>query len=136
MGIGQTTTPLRKPQTAAPRRRRQPARSPRARRGAEVAHGGDRPERGRVGVGGVDADGVAPPGRERRLADRAVLGVLQGEEDEDDGDGDARVEAGGQDVCGAQSVAVSDGYTVHNRADRDEGTHSCTSSTRRSGGGG
>jgi hypothetical protein len=47
---------------------------------------------------GVGRDGVAPPGRERVRADRAVLRVLQHEEDEHARDGDARVERGGQDV--------------------------------------
>ena len=52
----------------------------------------------RVGVGGVDADGVTPPCGERRRADRAVLGVLEREEDKDDRDRDTCVQTGGQDV--------------------------------------
>ena len=49
---------------------------------------GNRPEGGAVRVGGVKADGVAPPGHKVRRADRAILGVLEGEEDEDDRHGE------------------------------------------------
>jgi hypothetical protein len=51
-----------------------------------------------VPVGGVGEDGVAPPGRECRRADLAVLGELKHEEDEDCRDREARVESGGEDV--------------------------------------
>jgi len=43
-------------------------------------------------------DGVAPPGQNRVLADRTVLGVLQSKEDEEDTDGITGVQSSRQDI--------------------------------------
>lgn len=47
------------------------------------------PQRGLGRVGSVAGHGVTPPGLDRRGADHAVLWVLETEEDDDGGDGDA-----------------------------------------------
>ena len=75
-------------------------------------------------------DGVAPPGLDAVETDRAVLGELQAEEDDDRRDGEARVEAGGQDVC-LRSFGLE-----KNDVSNKRGTDSCTLSTRRSCGDG
>jgi len=46
----------------------------------------------------IGIDSVAPPIQNRALADRAVLGVLQSKEDEDETDGITSVQAGGQNI--------------------------------------
>ena len=76
-------------------RRQRRARSPLRRPEAGVRDG---PERSTVRVRGIGADGVAPPHHNVVGTDRAVLRILQAEEDQDDGDGHTRVETRRQDV--------------------------------------
>ena len=79
----------------------------------------------------VEGDGVAPPGLDGGETDGAVLRILQAEEDDDDGDGDTRVERGREDVYRRATRSVR----KEEKKDR-VGAHSCTLSTRRSGGDG
>jgi hypothetical protein len=72
--------------------------------------------------------------------DVPVLRVLQDEEDEHGGDGDARVECRGEDVCASGALAcihIQVGKGTSGSKMRKEGkTHNCTLSTTRNDGGG
>lgn len=50
-------------------------------------------------IGSVERHSVAPPDQDARLANCAILGVVQAEEDDDNADSDTRVKRSGQHVC-------------------------------------
>lgn len=79
----------------------------------------ERVERRLVGVGGVEGHGVAPPRLDGRQADRAVLRVVEREEDDDDGDGHAGVQTRGQDVCKTTHHIVSNCTRRRMREERE-----------------
>jgi len=68
-------------------------------------------------------DGVAPPRQNRVLADRAVLGVLQSKEDEDETDGITRVQTSRQNivVLGPPVKVAPTDEIVKDVADEDPG---------------
>lgn len=68
-------------------------------------------------IRGLERHGVAPPSLDGVEANVAVLRVLQAEEDDNDRDGDTRVERGGQNVWNALESArcKARGCTVYSQ---------------------